>query len=77
MHLLHKVAHAGAEGALAAAAGRPARSARASAMTEPDDGAGSDPSLLQTTRARATATTASINGRKWLITGGRAPRSTS
>ena len=37
-------------------------------MTEPDDGAGSDPSLLKT-QARADGDYFVINGRKWLITG--------
>ncbi len=37
-------------------------------MTEPDGGAGSDPSLLKTT-ARADGGDFIINGRKWLITG--------
>jgi acyl-CoA dehydrogenase len=37
-------------------------------MTEPDGGAGSDPSLLKTT-ARRTGDDYIINGRKWLITG--------
>lgn len=37
-------------------------------MTEPDDGAGSDPSLLKT-EARADGDDFVINGRKWLITG--------
>jgi len=37
-------------------------------MTEPDDGAGADPSLLKTT-ARADGDHYVINGRKWLITG--------
>jgi acyl-CoA dehydrogenase len=37
-------------------------------MTEPDDGAGSDPSLMQTT-ARRDGNHWVLNGRKWLITG--------
>ena len=37
-------------------------------MTEPDDGAGADPSLLKTT-ARADGDDFVIDGRKWLITG--------
>ena len=37
-------------------------------MTEPDDGAGADPSLMKTT-ARADGGDYVINGRKWLITG--------
>ena len=37
-------------------------------MTEPDDGAGADPSLLKTT-ARADGDHYVVNGRKWLITG--------
>jgi acyl-CoA dehydrogenase len=37
-------------------------------MTEPDGGAGSDPSLMKTT-ARRTGDDYVINGRKWLITG--------
>jgi acyl-CoA dehydrogenase len=37
-------------------------------MTEPDGGAGSDPSLLKTT-ARRVGDDYVINGRKWLITG--------
>jgi len=37
-------------------------------MTEPDDGAGGDPSLLKTT-ARADGNDFVIDGRKWLITG--------
>lgn len=37
-------------------------------MTEPDDGAGSDPSLLKT-EARADGEDFVITGRKWLITG--------
>ena len=37
-------------------------------MTEPDGGAGSDPSLMKTT-ARRTGDDYLINGRKWLITG--------
>jgi acyl-CoA dehydrogenase len=37
-------------------------------MTEPDGGAGSDPSLLKTT-ARRSGDDYIINGRKWLITG--------
>jgi acyl-CoA dehydrogenase len=37
-------------------------------MTEPDDGAGSDPSRLKTT-ARAQGDGFAIDGRKWLITG--------
>jgi acyl-CoA dehydrogenase len=37
-------------------------------MTEPDDGAGSDPSLMKT-EARAHGDDFVINGRKWLITG--------
>lgn len=37
-------------------------------MTEPDGGAGSDPSLLKTT-ARRSGDDYLINGRKWLITG--------
>src|ERR1700678_110605 len=37
-------------------------------MTEPDGGAGSDPSLLKTT-ARRVGDDYLINGRKWLITG--------
>jgi acyl-CoA dehydrogenase len=37
-------------------------------MTEPDDGAGADPSLLKTT-ARADGDQFVIDGRKWLITG--------
>jgi acyl-CoA dehydrogenase len=40
------------------------------AMTEPDNGAGSDPSLLKTT-ARRDGNDYVINGRKWLITGAR------
>ena len=42
-------------------------------MTEPDDGAGADPSLLKTT-ARADGDDYVINGRKWLITGAPARR---
>jgi acyl-CoA dehydrogenase len=38
------------------------------AMTEPDDGAGSDPSMLKT-RAEPDGNGWVINGRKWLITG--------
>lgn len=37
-------------------------------MTEPDDGAGADPSLMKT-EARAHGDDFIINGRKWLITG--------
>lgn len=37
-------------------------------MTEPDDGAGADPSLMKT-EARADGDDFVINGRKWLITG--------
>jgi len=37
-------------------------------MTEPDNGAGSDPSMMQTT-ARLDGNHWVINGRKWLITG--------
>jgi acyl-CoA dehydrogenase len=37
-------------------------------MTEPDDGAGADPSLMKTT-ARADGNDFVIDGRKWLITG--------
>lgn len=37
-------------------------------MTEPDDGAGSDPALMKT-EARADGDGFVINGRKWLITG--------
>jgi acyl-CoA dehydrogenase len=37
-------------------------------MTEPDDGAGADPSLMKTT-ARADGSDFVIDGRKWLITG--------
>jgi acyl-CoA dehydrogenase len=37
-------------------------------MTEPDDGAGADPSLMKTT-ARADGSDFVVNGRKWLITG--------
>jgi acyl-CoA dehydrogenase len=37
-------------------------------MTEPDDGAGSDPSLMKTT-ARADGDDFVIDGRKWLVTG--------
>ncbi|HET9204637.1 MAG TPA: acyl-CoA dehydrogenase family protein, partial [Burkholderiaceae bacterium] len=37
-------------------------------MTEPDDGAGADPSLMKTT-ARVDGSDYVINGRKWLITG--------
>ena len=37
-------------------------------MTEPDDGAGADPSLLKTA-ARADGDDFVIDGRKWLITG--------
>jgi acyl-CoA dehydrogenase len=40
------------------------------AMTEPDNGAGSDPSLMRTT-ARREGDDYVINGRKWLITGAR------
>jgi acyl-CoA dehydrogenase len=40
------------------------------AMTEPDNGAGSDPSLMKTT-ARRDGDDYVINGRKWLITGAR------
>lgn len=39
------------------------------AMTEPSPGAGSDPSLLQTT-ATGDGETFRVSGRKWLITGG-------
>jgi acyl-CoA dehydrogenase len=38
-------------------------------MTEPDDGAGADPSLLKTTARAAGNDHYVINGRKWLITG--------
>jgi acyl-CoA dehydrogenase len=38
-------------------------------MTEPDDGAGADPSLLKTTARAAGDGHYVINGRKWLITG--------
>jgi acyl-CoA dehydrogenase len=40
------------------------------AMTEPDNGAGSDPGLMKTT-ARRDGDDYVINGRKWLITGAR------
>ena len=39
-------------------------------MTEPEV-AGSDPTLIQTARRTATATSGSINGHKWFISGAR------
>lgn len=42
-------------------------------MTEPDGGAGSDPSMMQTTAVRS-GSDFLITGRKWLITGARGAR---
>ena len=67
MHLLHKVASAEQQVRFL----RPMVSAKARSaffMTEPDEGAGSDPSMLKTS-AQFDGNHWVISGRKWLITG--------
>lgn len=72
MHLLERVASdAQKEERLEALASGEARSVFL--MTEPDNGAGSDPSLLKT-RAERVAGGWRISGRKWLITGATGAR---
>jgi acyl-CoA dehydrogenase len=67
MHLLEKVAnHEQQTRFLAPLAAGKTRSAFL--MTEPDGGAGSDPSMLQTTAVKDGSSWV-ISGRKWLITG--------
>ncbi|KAJ54379.1 acyl-CoA dehydrogenase [Actibacterium mucosum KCTC 23349] len=67
LHLLDMVANDAQRAAYLAPLARGARSCFA--MTEPD-GAGADPSMMQTT-AEKTADGYVINGTKWLITGAR------